>query len=375
MRDGLENVHAAGTTGRQQRCQQTRQPRSDDVDGEGAEWHIDGGDERVGCGQRACHAQDRADHNAHHAPERGDDRSLPPHGAPQLTSGHAHGPQQADLSGPFKDRQSQAVGDAHEGDHERQAQQRSDHRKDRIEQALVGLSELGPVLPGHTGIAAHDFGDGDLAAFKQVGLLLRALCFAESWPEIVQARHDSGAKAVVAATEVLLPQSVVDEPVAVDDRVGVDRRHRQRHRLVVGERRRQRVPDSDAEVFGRVDVQCDPGERIAAGDAAGDHSAVHVVLDGVEVRSDDVAAVTVHDHAAECHAVADDAVDDVQIVKVVEDLRGEARRRIKRRCIAANEVVGADGIGEHIGDGVAHRGTHDGDSRHQGDPDHERPCG
>ena len=65
--------------------------------------------------------------------EHRDEHRLPPHHRPQLRPGLADGPQQAELPGPLVHRQRQRVGDAHEGDEDRQHQQHVDEAEQLVD--------------------------------------------------------------------------------------------------------------------------------------------------------------------------------------------------------------------------------------------------
>ena len=81
--------------------------------------------------------------------EQGHRGRLAPHHRPQLAPGLAHRPQQAQLPGPLVDRQGQRVGDAHQGDDDRQHQQPVDDVEQLVDLAGDGVDVL--VLGLHVG--------------------------------------------------------------------------------------------------------------------------------------------------------------------------------------------------------------------------------
>ena len=82
--------------------------------------------------------------------EQGDDHRLVAHRRPQLPTGHADRPQQAELTGALEDRQRQGVGDAEQGDEHRQAEQGVDQVEDHVDLRVCAVDVLVPVL--HLGL-------------------------------------------------------------------------------------------------------------------------------------------------------------------------------------------------------------------------------
>ena len=84
--------------------------------------------------------------------ERGDHHRLAPDHRPHLRPGLAHRPQQAELAGPLVDRQRQRVGDAHQGDDDRQRQQGVDDGQQHVDAGWV-IVAANSSLVRHVGAA------------------------------------------------------------------------------------------------------------------------------------------------------------------------------------------------------------------------------
>src|SRR5207237_990707 len=79
-------------------------------------------------------------------PADGHDDRLPAEHGPHLPAGLAHRPEQAELPRPLVDRQGQRVGDAHQGDEDRQGQQHVDDAEHHVDPLGGRLDVAGPVL-------------------------------------------------------------------------------------------------------------------------------------------------------------------------------------------------------------------------------------
>ena len=97
-------------------------------------------------GPRQRDAQRRADHDPDQGAEDGQDHRFRADHRPDLSALHADGTQQADLVGPFEDREHQRVDDPDQGDDHSQAEQRVDQAQQLVHLRLLRLLELGPGL-------------------------------------------------------------------------------------------------------------------------------------------------------------------------------------------------------------------------------------
>ena len=90
------------------------------------------------------------DEHAHRDPaertEAGDDHRLPPHGRPQLRPRETDRSQQAELTRSLPERQRQRVGDAHEGDEDREGEEHVDDREQRVDLRAHAVEVLRLVL-------------------------------------------------------------------------------------------------------------------------------------------------------------------------------------------------------------------------------------
>ena len=144
MSDGVQDVEAGGSAGRDDRRGDTRNCGRDQVQQQIRHRDVERPDEIVGHDGDRGAAKNRSQQDAEHPAEPRDYRPFEEHHPQHLLGGHANGTYQAELAGPLKNRQSQGDGDSKQGDHDRNAHQHIDHDQGLIDLAGLAILELVP---------------------------------------------------------------------------------------------------------------------------------------------------------------------------------------------------------------------------------------